>query len=122
MTASSRILLPALTYQLDQFLGGRSNGQIETTTARKEGLEAAHARIEMAAEEMDCIDDNAALIRQSWEQGNYQAIRMLLQSIIQEVDIRVDGIVIKVYALPGGSVYELVGMAAPTGLEPVFPP
>jgi len=85
-------------------------------TARKQGMEAAHARIESAAEEMDRIDDNAALIRQAWESGNRDAVKNLLNSIIQEIDIRVDGIFIKVYALPGGKVYELEPMAAPVGI------
>jgi chaperonin cofactor prefoldin len=68
--------------------------QIETMTARKEGMEAAHARIESAAEEMDGIDDNTALIRQAWEIGNRDAVKMLLNSIIEEIDVRVDGILI----------------------------
>jgi DNA invertase Pin-like site-specific DNA recombinase len=105
------------------------NDELEKTASRirelelsAETLEAAHTRIKVAAEDEKSTLNHVDLLKKAWESRDYAAMQVLMGVIVQQVDIRVDGISVTLYALPGARVYELGVKVAPTGVEPVPPP
>lgn len=97
---------PALLAAVNEELK-RSSDSIDELATRLADLGAAQQRLEEAASDANQVRDHIELIRQAWQQGERSAVRSLLRALIQQVDVRADGLVMRIYALPNSRVYEL---------------
>lgn len=99
---------------------------IELLEAKIEGLDAAVAHWQAIDTDMQLMADHVDLIRDAWARGDVENLKPLLRTLIQSVNINVDGdgyrVELKLFALPNKAVNRLDTKVAPTGIEPVPPP
>lgn len=91
---------------------------ISDLTTKLGDLGAAEHRLKEAATDASEVVGHIELLRSAWDAGDREKVRQLLRVLIEQIDVRADGIKVRLYALPYTRVYEYEDLAPPPGIEP----